>query len=42
MRVRLDALENSNGPAPAAEALQTYMQLEQSGELNSVTAGNVR
>lgn len=43
-RVRIDDLENNvrGGTAPAAEALQAYMQLEQSGDLNSVTAGNLR
>jgi hypothetical protein len=43
-RVRIDEVENSvqGQPRAAAEALQAYMQLEQSGEFNSVTAGNLR
>lgn len=42
-RVRIDDLENAQqGQRAAAEALQAYMELEQSGELNSVTAGNLR
>jgi hypothetical protein len=43
-RVRIDDLDGSaqGNSTAAAEALQAYMQLEQSGELNSVTAGNIR
>lgn len=42
-RVRIDDLDSATqGQAAAAQALQAYMQLEQTGELNSVTAGNVR
>jgi hypothetical protein len=42
-RVRIDELERPVGNLqPAAEALQAYMQLEENGELNSVTAGNLR
>lgn len=42
-RVRIDDLENATqGQRAAAEALQAYMELEQSGQLNSVTAGNLR
>jgi hypothetical protein len=42
--VRIDELDGSakGNSTAAAEALQAYMQLEQSGELNSVTAGNIR
>jgi hypothetical protein len=29
-------------PMPQTEALQAYFKLEKSGELNSVTAGNLR
>lgn len=43
VRVRIDDLDSrTQGQPAAAEALQAYMQLEQSGELNSVTAGNIR
>ena len=41
-RVRIEDLEQARAPTPAAEALQAYMQLEQAGELNSVTASNIR
>lgn len=42
-RVRIDDLDSATqGQAAAAQALQAYMQLEQTGELNSVTAGNLR